>query len=150
MVSKGQATQNDYDVAKRKLQLSEELSKEYAEENPECEYKHCSRLHMDFCISNYRMWEEKKYYDEVCKESMYELRFGPECEKLATAELLYTMIDPRAPQAYCFSYIGGWNRRIMGSLEFFDNDWLQVNGVGTELGNSTAKSHASTASSAAE
>ena len=29
----------------------------------------------------------------------------------------------------------------MGSLEFFDNDWLHVNGVGTELSNSTAKSH---------
>ena len=29
----------------------------------------------------------------------------------------------------------------MGILEFFDNDWLQVNGVGTELSNSTAKSH---------
>ena len=72
---------------------------------------------------------------------MYELRFGPECKKLATAELLYTMIDPRAPQAYCFSYIGGWNRRIMGSLEFFDNDCLHVNRVVTELSNSTAKSH---------
>ena len=72
---------------------------------------------------------------------MYEMRFGPECEELATAELLYTMIDPKAPQAYCFSYIGGWNRRIMGSLEFFDSNWLHINGVGTELSNSTAKSH---------
>ena len=141
MVLEGQATQNDYDIAESKLQQCNELSKECAKEIPGCDYTHCSSLNMDFCISNYRMWKEKKSYDEFCKESMYEMRFGPGCEELATAELLYSMIDPRTPQAYCFSYIGGWNRRIMGSLEFFDNEWFHINGVGTELSNSTAKSH---------
>ena len=64
---------------------------------------------------------------------MYEIRYGLECEKLATAELLSSMINPTAPCAYCFSYIGGWNREIRGSLEFFDCDRLDLSGVGNHL-----------------
>ena len=60
MVSDGQASQSDYNFAKRELQECKEHSDRCAKGIPGCDYAHRSSLKMDFCISNYRMWEETK------------------------------------------------------------------------------------------